>query len=420
MTSTLFPLASLIITSYQGEQDEETQVFNGQGTAEFNTGNSYTGVWKNGAMNGQGIYSWSSGTVYSGEFKNNKMDGSGEYIWSATTTYTGMIKNGSRHGKGEFKSPYARYSGEWSNGMPNGVGVLTYADGGVYEGGMIHFLNADWVNGLKQGRGEMRYASGNTYTGDWVSNEKHGKGVMVWADHNESYEGEWFAGKPNGYGIHIWKLAAVKYHQFPMFNFYKGEFRDGKRDGNGVFYYASGARYEGEWKENSKHGQGTYISEYGQHYTGEFTQDRMVGHYNKFQNDSPFIFRIEGMLEKNDKTGISDHMKQINNVFLCYTDDLHEIYNYLCMRRQKTHAPSLFLTSSPGVITRLEIWHFIKHCLTVDNYVQIDRVHAVTFKNLPHHSSRFNVSLNLIRTLTTSKKLLYSTTFLIFSCRSLT
>ena len=32
--------------------------------------------------------------------------------------------------------------------------------------------------------------------------------------------------------------------------FYKGLFRDGKRNGYGVYEYADGSRYEGDWKDD--------------------------------------------------------------------------------------------------------------------------------------------------------------------------
>ena len=37
---------------------------------------------------------------------------------------------------------------------------------------------------------------------------------------------------------------------------YEGEWRDGQRNGNGVFYYADGSKYDGEWKEDKKDGKG--------------------------------------------------------------------------------------------------------------------------------------------------------------------
>lgn len=38
---------------------------------------------------------------------------------------------------------------------------------------------------------------------------------------------------------------------------YTGDFKDGLKDGNGIFKYPSGNYYEGEFKKDAKHGQGT-------------------------------------------------------------------------------------------------------------------------------------------------------------------
>jgi len=39
---------------------------------------------------------------------------------------------------------------------------------------------------------------------------------------------------------------------------YVGEFKDGKRHGQGTMIFPSGAKYVGQWKDNSFHGQGTF------------------------------------------------------------------------------------------------------------------------------------------------------------------
>lgn len=41
---------------------------------------------------------------------------------------------------------------------------------------------------------------------------------------------------------------------------YKGEFREGKKDGKGKFYYQSELRYEGDYKDNKKEGLGKVVN----------------------------------------------------------------------------------------------------------------------------------------------------------------
>ena len=45
---------------------------------------------------------------------------------------------------------------------------------------------------------------------------------------------------------------------------YDGWWVNGKREGQGIYFYANGDRYEGDWKNDCKHGKGIYV-----HSTGE-------------------------------------------------------------------------------------------------------------------------------------------------------
>jgi hypothetical protein len=42
-----------------------------------------------------------------------------------------------------------------------------------------------------------------------------------------------------------------------------GSWDNGKRQGQGVYFYASGAVYNGEWQSDLKHGRGTYTFDNG-------------------------------------------------------------------------------------------------------------------------------------------------------------
>ena len=51
---------------------------------------------------------------------------------------------------------------------------------------------------------------------------------------------------------------------------YEGEWRNGKKHGQGTYTWADGARYEGEWAYGRAHGYGTYTTVSGKRYTGEW------------------------------------------------------------------------------------------------------------------------------------------------------
>ncbi|KAF4323488.1 hypothetical protein BBO99_00001358 [Phytophthora kernoviae] len=185
----------------------------------------------------------------------------------------------------------ARYDGEWENGLPHGYGELVFdaARNIRYEG--------QFVEGKRAGRGHMHYADGSVYAGEWKDDVKCGQGVMTWmaADESENatpierYDGEWENDCQQGFGRHVW-LVSLNSIAAPVSpsrnssssnsphdkNWYEGEFSDGLRHGNGVFYYANGARFEGEWKANVKDGYGLFFYEDGRVFVGLFHQDRGV------------------------------------------------------------------------------------------------------------------------------------------------
>jgi hypothetical protein len=72
-------------------------------------------------------------------------------------------------------------------------------------------------------------------------------GTLTFPD-REKYVGEWRDGKRNGQGTNIYASGEK----------YVGEWRDDKRSGQGTNIYASGETYVGEYKDSKKNGQGTY------------------------------------------------------------------------------------------------------------------------------------------------------------------
>ena len=72
---------------------------------------------------------------------------------------------------------------------------------------------------------------------------------------------------------------------------YKGEWKNGSREGFGIFNYKSGDKYLGYWKNNLKEGNGRYIYANGDIFDGNFKAGKKEGRgmmiynnneYNKF------------------------------------------------------------------------------------------------------------------------------------------
>ncbi|MDA9107321.1 protein kinase [Flavobacteriaceae bacterium] len=85
----------------------------------------------------------------------------------------------------------------------------------------------------------------------------------------EFYDDGWYKGE----------FKNNKFHGSGVYKFnngeeYSGEFKDGKRNGYGTFKFNNGEEYSGNWKNNLKHGQGKYIFRYGEILTGRWTDDK--------------------------------------------------------------------------------------------------------------------------------------------------
>ena len=55
---------------------------------------------------------------------------------------------------------------------------------------------------------------------------------------------------------------------------YVGEYKDGKKHGQGTYTWFDGGIYVGKWKDGKEHGQGTYTSHVGTKYVGEWREGK--------------------------------------------------------------------------------------------------------------------------------------------------
>jgi hypothetical protein len=150
---------------------------------------------------------WQTGQVYTGEWKDNKKDGYGIQVWANGNKYEGDWVKGLQGGHGVFwvkKGGKLRktYAGNWAQGHKEGLGVQFYEDNGRYEG--------NWANGMRQGRGTHFFESGDVYVGDWNEDMRSGFGTLTRAN-NDVYEGEWLSDKREGAGIYYYKIKEKIY-----------------------------------------------------------------------------------------------------------------------------------------------------------------------------------------------------------------
>ncbi|KAM6423907.1 radial spoke head 10 homolog B isoform 1-T1 [Liasis olivaceus] len=376
-------LTQLIVERYEGEKVRG--LYEGEGTAYFQGGNIYKGMFSEGLMHGRGTYTWIDGVQYEGNFVKNLQMDHGSYKWPDGSMYEGEVKNGIRHGFGMYKcGTYpVSYIGQWFEGKRHGKGTIYYNEAGSswYEG--------DFVNNIKSGWGIRCYKSGNIYEGQWERNLRHGEGRMRWLTSNQEYTGKWVNGIQHGCGTHTWYLKRIPGSQYPLRNEYVGDFVNGDRHGHGKFFFASGAMYDGEWVLNKKHGKGKLVFKNGRVYEGEFNYDhiaecpalqidmtnmeelsnqglkgssgidsiKVVDHPGSSSTSGPNIeidlTTLLALFPEKDK---EDEIKQAEYAVLRHISKLRRIYTFYSSLGYNHSLDNTFL------MTKLQFWRFLKDC----------------------------------------------------------
>ena len=244
-----------------------------------------------------------------------------------------------------------KYVGEFSNGLPNGEGLITTADGDIYEGG---FKNSKF-----HGNGEWSRVNGDVYVGEFYDNDPHGSGVYEVSD-GRTIEGTFTKGKltagilisqdgsatdvitgepvdrsslANRNATDVVTAEPVDRSSATNSKVNESENRNSVierqeyvlreecrfiedlndeeliqavcTDGQGTFTWADGAKFVGEWQDDNRHGQGTLTWADGNKYVGEFKDGKRDG-YGALKINSA----AQGLLD----VVLSD--PKINNAFL--------------------------------------------------------------------------------------------------------
>lgn len=202
---------------------------NGSGTLVTQSGDVYSGIFKNRQLNGEGKWKSRHGDKYRGHFVNGKSEGKGKLTLSNGEFYIGDFDNGKFHGKGKytFKSGDS-YIGEWRYGKMHGHGTYYYAIGGMQEGEYVDGKLVVQKMETQEPDYDYTFNEGKITSWDNVTKDCTRKGC-----HNEL-------------GIFYYGDGAR----------YVGEFRNGNPEGVGRCEFANGDVYEGEWRVHSPDGKG--------------------------------------------------------------------------------------------------------------------------------------------------------------------
>ncbi|CAM9313520.1 unnamed protein product [Scytosiphon promiscuus] len=248
------------------------------------TGNSYEGDWVDDARHGRGVLtSGAKDFMYDGDWVHDKRTGNGKSVIRGTETYSGGWKDGEFHGTGvhcdargnvydgefahgqrqgvgRWKSKAGlEYVGEWRAGHMSGVGQSTDIDGTTYSG--------EWHEDRYAGEGTLTLPSGARYEGMFREGEKHGPGSLLTAE-GDTLEGEWIKSKPQE-GDTEWRI------RFANGDHYAGTVLDGAPHGAGTYKYSNGDIFTGGWDRGLRHGQGICVFANGEKFEGEWLRDHI-------------------------------------------------------------------------------------------------------------------------------------------------
>lgn len=166
-------------------------------------------------IDGEGVMVWGEGAAsYEGEWSYGLPHGIGIYVDSLGNKYAGEFKLGFFWGAGSYTSTYYNYSydGEFVMGKRQGKGTITYANGIKYSG--------DWVENNMEGIGQYTLNQNYYYQGSMLNNQFHGKGVLTTPD--GYIKGKFKNGKPHGYCEQYANQSGQTL---------KGYWKDGKKEG---------------------------------------------------------------------------------------------------------------------------------------------------------------------------------------------
>ncbi|OMJ88168.1 hypothetical protein SteCoe_9988 [Stentor coeruleus] len=149
------------------------------------------------------------------------------------------------------------YFGEASFDTPQGRGFIIYNDGSLLEG--------TWKEGKVTGKARVVYSNKSTYEGEYLSDQKNGYGIQKYFD-GRVYQGLWENSE-------LYEGKEI----FPDNSEYNGTFKNGKREGQGVFIWNNGARYTGSFINDKFHGEGLYVWSDKRIYDGMWSEGKLHG-----------------------------------------------------------------------------------------------------------------------------------------------
>ncbi len=145
-------------------------------------------------------------------------------------------------------------------------------------------------------------------------------------------------------------------HTYPDGSKYKGEMKNGKRHGRGIFVRPDGMKYEGEWKDDKPGGQGTLNSPDGKQRSGIWQNGKLVEESGSIKSQSNTYGDIER--ENQQLKQLNHKLKQeISNLKAQQSEEPFFLDEDKSSRisQQETSHPYIGNASNPKRVSRIVI-----------------------------------------------------------------
>jgi hypothetical protein len=229
---------------YSGLAEPRNEIPSGMGVyVDAVTKDKTEGEFANGMLHGMGTLSRSNGDKYAGRFAQDRFE-NGSYTYG-----------NNQHSE----NPAVRYRGTFRENLPNGTGILEFANGDVYEGSI--------EAGRVKGNGRYATAAGDIIAGSFEDGRPT-RGVKLCAA-GHKYVGEFHPLLP---GSRFHGLGRL---EFINGDSYEGYFENGYFNGEGSYTFSDGMMIScNTWINDEPTGPVDIILPDGSYFSGAFFADR--------------------------------------------------------------------------------------------------------------------------------------------------
>ena len=258
----------------------------------------YIGEWVHGTRAGYGVQIHPDGTRHAGMWQDQP-DGYFAHLWN-DGLWIGQSKGYELDGLGiMLYNAGHRYLGEWREGCASGFGVLFHPDGtadvGLYENN--EYKGKPFA---EEDADTLTYPNGDVYRGEMKDGLRDGYGLLTCADGRlmEGYfaddvfvmgyfhESMDYVGFFEGGTFHGMAAAAFFRDEGRLHQIQVVEYVNGHRNSEGVSYFPTTKQaHIGHYRDDKRSGKGIYTWPDGKTYIGEFAESLIAGEGHCYQAD---------------------------------------------------------------------------------------------------------------------------------------